>query len=301
MKILIGGSHGLVGTALIKSLEAEGHEIFRLVRHAPTSKTEVEWSPDRYSIALARIEGFDAVVNLAGESIAEGRWTDEKKRRIRESRVKGTKLLGDALANLTVPPKTFVCASAIGYYGNRGDELLTETSAPGDDFLAKVCAEWEQATALAAEKGIRVVNARFGVILDNNGGALKKMLPPFRMGVGGRIGSGKQWMSWIALDDVIVGIKFALANESARGPVNFVSPNPVTNAEFTKTLGKALSRPTIFPIPSFAIKLMFGEMGEALLLGGQRVAPVRLVGGGFEFSYPQLQAALGHILAKPQS
>ena len=301
MKILIGGSHGLVGTALIKSLEAQGHEIFRLVRHAPTSKTEVEWSPDRYSIALARIEGFDAVVNLAGESIAEGRWTDEKKRRIRESRVKGTKLLGDALANLTVRPKTFVCASAIGYYGNRGDELLTETSAPGDDFLAKVCAEWEQATALAAEKGIRVVNARFGVILDNNGGALQKMLPPFRMGVGGRIGSGKQWMSWIALDDVIGGIKFALANESVRGPVNFVSPNPVTNAEFTKTLGKVLSRPTIFSIPAFAVKLMFGEMGEALLLGGQRVAPVRLVGGGFEFRYPQLQAALGHILEKSDS
>jgi len=301
MKILIGGSHGLVGTALIKSLEAEGHEIFRLVRHAPTSKTEVEWSPDRYSIALARIEGFDAVVNLAGESIAEGRWTDEKKRRIRESRVKGTKLLGDALANLTVPPKTFVCASAIGYYGNRGDELLTETSAPGDDFLAKVCADWEEATALATEKGIRVMNARFGVILDTNGGALKKMLPPFRMGVGGRIGSGKQWMSWIALDDVIGGIKFALANESVKGPVNFVSPNPVTNAEFTKTLGKVLSRPTIFPIPAFAIKLMFGEMGEALLLGGQRVAPARLAGGGFEFSYPQLEAALGHMLAITQN
>jgi len=290
-----------VGTALIKSLEVEGHEIFRLVRHAPTSKTEVEWSPDRYSIALARIEGFDAVVNLAGESIAEGRWTDEKKRRIRESRVKGTKLLGDALANLTVPPKTFVCASAIGYYGNRGDELLTETSAPGDDFLAKVCADWEEATALATEKGIRVVNARFGVILDTNGGALKKMLPPFRMGVGGRIGSGKQWMSWIALDDVIGGIKFALANESVKGPVNFVSPNPVTNAEFTKTLGKVLSRPTIFPIPAFAIKLMFGEMGEALLLGGQRVAPARLAGGGFEFSYPQLEAALGHMLAITQN
>lgn len=301
MKILIGGSHGLVGTALIKSFEAEGHEIFRLVRHAPTSKTEVEWSPDRYSIALARIEGFDAVVNLAGESIAEGRWTDEKKRRIRESRVKGTKLLGDALANLTVPPKTFVCASAIGYYGNRGDELLTETSAPGNDFLAKVCADWEEATALATEKGIRVVNARFGVILDTNGGALKKMLPPFRMGVGGRIGSGKQWMSWIALDDVIGGIKFALANESVKGPVNFVSPNPVTNAEFTKTLGKVLSRPTIFPIPAFAIKLMFGEMGEALLLGGQRVAPARLAGGGFEFSYPQLEAALGHMLAITQN
>jgi uncharacterized protein (TIGR01777 family) len=301
MKILIGGSHGLVGTALIKSLEAEGHEIFRLVRHAPTSKTEVEWSPDRYSIALARIEGFDAVVNLAGESIAEGRWTDDKKRRIRESRVKGTKLLGDALANLTVTPKTFVCASAIGYYGNRGDELLTETSAPGDDFLAKVCAEWEEATALATEKGIRVVNARFGVILDTNGGALKKMLPPFRMGVGGRIGSGKQWMSWIALADVIGGIQFALANDSMKGPVNFVAPVPVTNAEFTKTMGKVLSRPTVLPIPAFAIKLLFGEMGEALLLGGQRVAPERLVTEGFEFSYPQLEPALGHILAKASS
>ena len=301
MKILIGGSHGLVGTALIKSLETEGHEIFRLVRHAPTSKTEVEWSPDRYSIALARIEGFDAVVNLAGESIAEGRWTEDKKRRIRESRVKGTKLLGDALANLAVPPKIFVCASAIGFYGNRGDELLTETSAAGGDFLAKVCAEWEDATALATEKGIRVVNARFGVILDTNGGALKKMLPPFRMGVGGKVGSGKQWMSWIALDDVVGGIQFALANDSIKGPVNFVAPVPVTNAEFTKTLGKVLSRPTIFPIPAFAIKFLFGEMGEALLLGGQRVAPERLVAEGYEFSYPQLERALVHILEKPQS
>lgn len=300
MKILIGGSHGLVGTALIKSLETEGHEIFRLVRHAPTSKTEVEWSPDRYSIALARIEGFDAVVNLAGESIAE-RWTDEKKRRIRESRVKGTKLLGDALANLTVRPKTFICASAIGYYGNRGDEILTESSAPGDDFLADVCQKWEEATALATEKGIRVVNTRFGVILDTEGGALKKMLPPFRMGVGGKIGSGKQWMSWIALDDVVGGIQFALANDSIKGPVNFVAPNPVTNAEFTKTLGKALSRPTLFPMPGFAVKLLFGEMGEALLLGSERVAPKRLMAEGYEFRFSQLEPALAHILEKPLS
>ena len=296
MKILIGGSHGLVGTALIKSLEAANHEVFRLVRHAPTSKTEVEWSPDRYSIALARIEGFDAVVNLAGESIAEGRWTDEKKQRIRESRIKGTKLLGDALANLAIPPQAFICASAIGYYGNRGEELLTEASAKGDDFLSVVCAEWEQATALANEKGIRVVNARFGVILDTNGGALKKMLPPFRMGVGGKIGSGKQWMSWIALDDVVGALNFALTNDSLRGPVNFVAPNPVTNAEFTKTLGKVLSRPTLFPIPAFAVKLLFGEMGEALLLGGQRVAPERLVLGGYQFQYPELRSVLQHLL-----
>ena len=296
MKILVGGSHGLVGTALIKSLEAAGHEVFRLVRYAPNSAAEIEWSPDRYSIALARIEGFDAVVNLAGESIAAGRWTDEKKQRIRDSRIKGTKLLGDALANLTDSPKTFICASAIGYYGNRGDEILTETSAPGDDFLAKVCADWEEATALATEKGIRVVNARFGVILDKKGGALAKMLPPFRMGVGGRIGSGKQWMSWIALDDVIGGLQFALANDSIRGPVNFVAPNPVTNAEFTKTLGKALSRPTLFPIPAFVVRLLFGEMGEALLLGGQRVAPKELLAHGYQFQYSQLEAALPTLL-----
>jgi uncharacterized protein (TIGR01777 family) len=298
MKILISGSHGLVGTALIKALETDGHEIFRLVRHYPNTENEIEWSPDRYSIQLARIEGFDAVVNLAGESIAEGRWTDEKKRRIRESRVKGTKLLGDALANLTSRPKTFICASAIGYYGNRGDETLTETSAPGDDFLAEVCVEWEKATALATEKGIRVVNTRFGVILDANGGALAKMLPPFRMGIGGKIGSGKQWMSWIALDDVVGALKFALANETLSGPVNFVAPNPVTNSEFTKTLGKVLSRPTLFPIPVFGVRLLFGEMADALLLSSQRVAPERLKQAGYEFEYSNLEPAMSHVLAK---
>ena len=297
MKILIGGSHGLVGTALTNSLAAEGHEVFRLVRHYPGSEAEIEWSPDRYSIQLARIEGFDAVVNLAGESIAEGRWTEAKKQRIRESRVKGTRLLGDALANLTDRPKTFICASAIGYYGNRGDEVLTETSAPGNDFLAEVCVEWEKATALATEKGIRVVNTRFGVILDSKGGALAKMLPPFRMGLGGRVGSGKQWMSWIALEDVVGGIKFALANASLEGPVNFVAPNPVTNAEFTKTLGNALSRPTLFPIPAFGVRLMFGEMGDALLLSSQRVKPQILANVGCEFRYAQLIDALSAALS----
>jgi uncharacterized protein (TIGR01777 family) len=301
MKVLIGGSHGLVGTALIKSLEAEGHEIFRLVRHYPDSSSEIEWSPDRYSIALARLEGFDAVVNLAGESIAEGRWTEDKKRRIRESRIKGTKLLGDALANLTNRPKTFICASAVGYYGDRGDELLTESSTPGKDFLADLCVEWEKATALATEKGIRVVNTRFGLILDPNGGALAKMLPPFRMGLGGSIGSGKQWMSWIALDDVVGALKFALVNEDLNGPVNFVAPNPVTNAEFTKRLGEALSRPTLFPIPAFGVRLAFGEMADALLLSSQRVAPKRLKEAGYEFEYQQLEAALLHVLQKPNN
>lgn len=297
MKILISGSHGLVGKALFKSLKADGHEVFNLVRYAPRSESEIEWSPDRYSIALARLEGFDAVVNLAGESIAKGRWTDDKKRSIRESRVKGTKLLGDALANLTNRPKTFICASAIGYYGNRGDEILTESSAPGEGFLADVCVEWEKATALATEKGIRVVNARFGVILDKNGGALAKMLPPFRMGLGGRIGSGKQWMSWIALADVVGALKFALVNGILNGPVNFVAPNPVTNAQLTKTLGKALSRPAIFPIPAFGVRLVFGEMADALLLASQRVEPERLTAAAYQFQHEELDDALPHVLA----
>lgn len=301
MRILISGSHGLVGKALIKSLESDGHEIFRLVRNAPRDDSEIEWSPDRYSIALARLEGFDAAVHLAGESIAEGRWTDEKKKRILESRKRGTQLLSDALANLTTPPKTLISASAIGYYGNRGDELLTEQSAPGDDFLADVCLEWEKATSHAKAKGVRTVNARFGIILDQEGGALAKMLPPFRMGVGGRVGSGKQWMSWIALDDVIGGIRFALASDSLNGPVNFVAPNPVTNAEFTKALGHALSRPTIFPIPAFGLRLVFGEMADALLLSSQRVEPEQLKAGGYEFKYSQLDLALRDVLQKPRS
>lgn len=298
MRILISGSHGLVGKALIGSLQVDGHEIFRLVRYAPREEAEVEWSPDRYSIALARLEGFDAAVHLAGESIAEGRWTDEKKKRIRESRTRGTQLLSDALANLSDPPRVLISASAIGYYGNRGDELLTEQSAPGDDFLADVCVAWEKATSLPKENGIRTVNARFGIILDKEGGALAKMLPPFRMGVGGRIGSGKQWMSWIALDDVVGGIKFALTNDSLQGPVNFVAPVPVTNAEFTKTLGRALSRPTIFPIPAFGVRLLFGEMADALLLSSQRVEPERLKTSDYPFKFLQLEAALQHVLAK---
>jgi hypothetical protein len=297
MKLLISGSHGLVGKALVKSLQAGGNEIFRLVRHAPESDSEIEWSPERYSIALALLEGFDAVVHLAGESIASGRWDEAKKRKIRESRLKGTKLLSDALANLKRPPKALISASAIGYYGNRGDELLTETSLPGGDFLADVCVEWENATAHATEKGIRVVNTRFGIILASEGGALAKMLPPFRMGVGGKIGSGKQWMSWIALDDVVGGIEYVLETDSVNGPVNFVAPNPVRNAEFTKTLGRVLSRPTIFPIPAFGVRLLFGEMADALLLSSQRVEARKLNEAGYPFRDSMLEAALRHVLS----
>lgn len=301
MKILVSGSHGLVGKALIKSLTSDGHEIFRLVRNKPSGVAEIEWHPNQGKLDAASLEGIDAVVHLAGESIASSRWSDEKKRSIRESRTKGTALLSDALARLSRPPSIFVSASAIGYYGNRGDELLTETSAPGDDFLASVCLEWENATKPAIEKGIRTVHARFGIILDKHEGALAKMLTPFRMGVGGRIGNGKQWMSWIAIDDVVNGLKFLISDQTTSGPVNFVAPNPVRNAEFTKTLGRVLSKPTLFPMPEFGVRLAFGEMGEALLLGSQRVEPRVLQQIGFGFAHPTLDQALRHLLNADRS
>ena len=297
MKILISGSHGLVGSALIKSLTANGHEVIRLVRHARTvGAPEIEWQPDKGLIDKEHLEGLDAVVHLAGENIAEGRWTDEKKRAILESRVKGTALLSETLATLRRPPTVFLSASAIGYYGNRGDELLTETSTPGNDFLADVYKQWEKATTPAAEKGIRTVLTRFGIILAEHGGALAKMLTPFRMGIGGRVGDGKQWMSWIALDDVVGAIQFVLRDGFVNGPVNFVAPIPVTNAEFTKTLGSVLSRPTFLPVPAFGVRLAFGEMADALLLSSQRVEPEVLKSRGFAFSFARLEPTLKHIL-----
>jgi len=296
MKILITGSHGLVGKALISELVKDGHEIVSLVRHKSEGASEIEWHPNQRSIDSERVSGFDVVVHLAGESIASGRWTDEKKRKIRESRVDGTTLLSRALAQSSKAPATFISASAIGYYGNRADELLNEKSAPGNDFLAEVCVAWERATGEAEARGVRTVHARFGIILDQEGGALAKMLTPFRMGVGGRIGDGKQWMSWIALVDVIKGLKFVIENESIAGPVNFVAPNPVTNGEFTKTLGDALSRPTLFPMPSFAVRLAFGEMADALLLSSAKVEPKRLHESGYRFEFEDLQPALAAIL-----
>ena len=298
MKILVSGSHGLVGKALVRSLMDDGHEVMRLVRGERTSgSAEVEWRPDQGRIDVEHLEGIHAVVHLAGESIASGRWTAEKKRAIRDSRVNGTTLLSDALAQLSRPPSVFLSASAIGYYGDRGDELLTEKSAPGNDFLAGVCKEWEAATRPAAEKGIRTVCTRFGIILDPNEGALAKMLPPFRMGVGGRIGDGKQWVSWIALDDVVNGLKFLIEDASINGPVNFVTPNPVRNREFAETLGHILARPTFFPVPQFAVRLAFGEMADALLLASQRVEPSVLEDKGYKFRWPTLEPALRHLLA----
>jgi uncharacterized protein len=300
MKILVSGSHGLVGKALIKSLTRDGHDVVALVRSVSRSHAAaIAWDPAGGKIDLTRLEGFDGVVHLAGESIASGRWTTEKKRRIRESRERDTRLLAEGLAQLKQPPRVLASASAIGYYGDRAAELLTEESAPGTDFLAEVCVAWEKATVAAAEKGIRVVNLRFGVILSATGGALAKMLPPFRMGVGGRVGDGKQFMSWITLLDAVRAIRFALEHEELHGPVNVVSPEPVTNAEFTKTLGRALSRPTLFPIPAFGLRLVFGETADAILLASQRVEPMRLHEAGFEFKSSELKVALLSVLGPP--
>ncbi|MFN2533561.1 MAG: TIGR01777 family oxidoreductase [Pyrinomonadaceae bacterium] len=296
MKILISGAHGLIGSRLAKSLDREGVEVWRLVRGSPSTKTDIEWQPTKGILDKEQLAEFDVVVHLAGESIASGRWTADKKKGIRESRVVATGILSTALSELPSPPRTFVCASAIGIYGDRDDEVLTEDSKPGSDFLASVCVEWENACRPAIEKGIRTVNARFGIVLDTGGGALAKMLPPFRMGIGGRVGSGKQWMSWIVLDDVIAGLKLVLRHDEIAGPVNFVAPNPVTNQEFTKALGTAVSRPTLVPIPEFGVRLAFGEMGDALLLSSQRVEPKRLKEVGYEFKYAELRAALSHVL-----
>lgn len=287
MQVLVSGSSGLVGSALVTALEGAGHSVVRLVRRIPAAN-EI-----RMDSGVA--EGFDAVVHLAGESIA-GRWTAAKKAAIRDSRVQGTSTLATALARTSRPPKVMVCASAIGIYGDCGDEVLREDSAHRSDFLAQVCQQWEAATEPAARAGIRVVSLRIGVVLSPRGGALGRMLTPFRMGAGGHIGSGRQWMSWITLDDVVGAIQHALATDSLRGPVNTVAPNPVTNAEFSRVLGQVLHRPTILPLPAFMVRMIFGEMGEALLLGSQRVDCGKLVASGFRFRHPELKPALEAIL-----
>lgn len=299
MRILITGSTGLVGSALVPSLQSKGHQVVRLVRSTPNAgANEVRWDPENGTLATAELEALDAVVHLAGESVAQGRWTHEKKKRIRDSRIKGSRLLSETLAKLNDKPEVLVSASAVGFYGSRGDEILDEQSASGSGFLAEVCREWELATQPAAQSGVRVVNLRFGVILSGEGGALGKMLFPFRLGVGGKLGNGRQYMSWIAIDDAVGAIELALTDQNLRGPVNVVAPNATTNFEFTKTLGRVLSRPTIFPVPAFAARAVFGEMADATLLASQRVEPRRLKESGYVFKYPDLEDALRHVLDK---
>lgn len=293
MKILISGATGLVGKHLIPTLKAKNHEVYKLVRKTPKNSDEIEWNAEKgfNEKEQAKLENFDAVVHLAGDNVASENWSDEKKRKIRDSRVVGTRVLVEALKKTKNPPKVFVSASAVGFYGDRQDEILTEDSKQGTGFLTDVCTAWED-EIVKAEEFARVVFLRIGVVLAKDGGALEKMLTPFKFGVGGTIGSGKQWMSWIALDDLIKIIHFALENENLRGAVNAVAPNPVTNAEFTETLGAVLHRPTVLPVPEFAIKLLFGEMGTTLLLQGARVLPKKLIDAGFDFQFTNLEDAM---------
>jgi len=294
MRVLITGASGLFGKALQKSLAEKGYEMVIAGRGEPKKPNEIQWSVEEgfRETDLPRLEGLDAVIHLAGEGIAGLRWTEEKKKAIRDSRVFGTRNVVNAMADLTQKPKVFIAGSAMGFYGDRGDEVVTETSGPGDNFLSDVCKEWETESRRAEDSGIRTVLLRTAIVLSKDGGALATMMTPFKFGVGGVVGSGKQWMSWISLDDVVGIINFALENENLRGAVNLASPNPVTNEEFTKTLGEVLYRPTILPLPEFAVSLVFGEMGDALLLNSTRVRPKRLEEAGYQFKFPDLKPAL---------
>jgi uncharacterized protein len=295
-RILVSGVSGLIGAALFPSLIARGYDVTRLVRGPTADEGQIAWDP-AMPISPEMVSGFDAVIHLAGENIA-GRWTKTKKIKIRGSRIAGTTTLAEALAGAQHKPQVFVCSSAIGYYGDRGNEVLNEHSQPGLGFLPEVCREWEAATQAAANAGIRAVQMRTGVVLSSKGGALRKMLTPFRMGVGGRIGNGQQWMSWIDLQDMVGAIHHILNSDLLQGPVNMVAPRPVKNAEFAKTLGTVLSRPAILPMPAFAVKLAFGEMGEAVLLSSQRVEPAQLVTSGYPFRFTNLRASLENNLKR---
>ena len=299
MHILVSGTSGLIGSALAPELEAEGHRVTRLVRgRARPGWGEVAWEPAAGRMPPQALEGVDAVVHLGGESIV-GRWTADKKRRIYDSRVRGTQVLCEALRQVVRPPTVFVCASAIGYYGDCGERLLLEESRAGNDFLARVCMDWEAVAASVAERGIRVAALRLGMVLSTSGGALGQMLPPFRLGLGGVLGSGAQYMSWVALDDVVGAISHVLTTESLHGAVNLVAPDPVRNRDFTKTLGRVLRRPTRFAVPAFGARLLFGEMADALLLASTRVEPGKLNASGYTFRHPQLEGALRHVLGRP--
>jgi uncharacterized protein (TIGR01777 family) len=299
MKVLISGGSGLVGTALADSLRSEGHTVALLVRPDGSASTgNIRWDPSSGFVNVDAMEAADAVVNLNGAGIGGARWTPERKKLLRTSRVDSTRVLVEALARLKQKPAVFVSASAIGYYGNRGDETLNESSACGNDFLAELCRDWEGEAIRAQASGIRTVITRFGVILSVKGGALPQMLTPFKLGLGGRLGTGKQWMSWIALDDVVGILREALSNKQASGPVNVVAPNSVQNSEFTRVLASVLHRPAIFPAPAFALRLAIGEMADALLLSSQRVRSERSPAATYAFRYENLEPALHAILAK---
>jgi uncharacterized protein (TIGR01777 family) len=292
-RVLVSGAAGTVGAALLPSLAASGYQVVRLTRQGTPSADQIIWDPTQ-PLSPETVSGFEAVIHLAGESII-GRWTEAKKRSIIESRSVGTRHLAQALAKAPQPPRVFISASAIGFYGNRGDEVLREDSPSGEGFTAEICRQWEAATQPALDAGIRTAQLRIGVVLSATGGALPKMLTPYRMGLGGRMGSGRQWWSWIHVEDLVGIIQHVLRTE-LRGPVNSVSPQPATNAEFTRVLAKAVSRPAIFPMPAFVVKTIFGQMGDELWLASQRVEPAKLLASGFQFRYPDLKDALANLL-----
>ncbi len=293
-RILVSGVSGPIGAALLPSLRTNGCSVVRLVRGNAAGEDQIAWDPS-VPIPPQSVSGFDAVIHLAGESIF-GRWTTGKKSKIRNSRVGGTFNLASALAQVEDKPQVFICGSAIGYYGNRGDEILREESAPGTGFLAEVCQDWEEATTPAVQADIRTAHIRTGIVLSRKGGALGAMLPPFKLGLGGRTGNGQQWMSWIDVRDMVGAIHHILKNDLIQGPVNLVAPKPVRNAEFVQTLASVLSRPAIFPLPAFAVKLALGEMGEQLLLGSQKVEASKLISSGYPFRYRELRASLESVM-----
>jgi uncharacterized protein (TIGR01777 family) len=297
MKVLITGASGLVGTELQRSFKEKGYEMLLASRKEPTDEQHIQWTIEEGFSEPEKLEGIDAVVHLAGENVSGLRWTEEKKKAIRDSRVLGTRSVVDAISKLKDKPRVLIAASATGFYGERGNEEVTESSAAGDNFLAGVCKEWEAESRRAEDAGIRTVLLRTGIVLSKDGGALATMLTPFKLGVGGVVGSGDQWMSWISMDDEIAIINFAIENDNLRGAVNAVSPHPVTNHDFTKTLGDVLYRPTFIPVPEFAVSMIFGEMGDALLLTSTKVMPRRLEEAGFEFKYPDLKPAIEKAVA----
>ena len=297
MKIVIAGSSGLIGGALARRLRDEGDDVTRLVRRAPAGGDEASWDPDAGELDGGVFAGADAVVHLGGVSIAGKRWNAARKAAIRDSRVNSARLLSETLAGLDAPPATFVCASALGYYGSRADEILTEGSAQGDDFLARTTAEWEAATSAAADAGVRVVNPRIGVVLSADGDMPKRMLPPFKLGLGGKLGGGRQYMSWVHIDDVVGGFVHAIQTPALRGPVNLSAPNPVTNAEFTRALARVLGRPAVFAVPEFALRIALGEMAD-FMLGSARLQPKRLTESGFRFRWVSVEDALRDVLGK---
>jgi uncharacterized protein (TIGR01777 family) len=299
LKVAVSGATGLIGGALAQRLTRDGHEIVPLVRRpARPSERAIAWDPARGTIDGAALEGFDAVVNLAGENVL-GRWTAAKKWRIRESRVAGTRLVSEAIAGLERPPRVLLAASAVGYYGDRGAAEITEQSPGGHDFLADVARDWEAATAPAARAGVRVANLRFGVVLSKTGGVLQKLLPAFRLGLGGPIGNGAQYFPWIAMEDALGAIMYVLATDSLSGPVNITAPHAVTQLEFVRTLGRVLRRPAVLPVPRFALQLVFGREAAALMGSGQRVLPERLLAAGYRFRCGELEPALRQLLAAP--